>query len=267
MKLLLWVGNESNHKALVNKLSSEFDVIGLVTESRQSKNKITKRKIFNSLFEKLTLSVINDSWSTLKNEYGHQFPAFPNVAHINVENINSIEAYEFSKKLNPDLIIVSGTRLVKKEMLSVPSKKGILNLHTGLSPYVKGGPNCTNWCIATNQFHLIGNTVMWIDEGIDSGNILTTEFTPLENIKSLFDIHKAVMEHAHSLYIKAIKFISIGGESKVPQSQIAQGKTYYTKDWDLKAKKDLVANLKNISDALSNTHLQEKRKTIKVIRI
>ena len=83
------------------------------------------------------------------------YPIYSHVNSIIVENINSNESYEFSNKLNPDLIIVSGTRLVKEKLLSIPTTIVILDLHTGLSPYIKGGPNCTNWCIATNKFHLL----------------------------------------------------------------------------------------------------------------
>jgi len=39
------------------------------------------------------------------------------------------------------------------------------------------------WCLAKNWLHLIGNTVMWIDPGIDSGDLLSTERTPLDGMK------------------------------------------------------------------------------------
>jgi len=168
---------------------------------------------------------------------------------------------------NPDLIIVSGTRLIKEKMLSIKPKLGILNLHTGLSPYIKGGPNCTNWCIATKQFHLIGNTIMWIDLGIDTGNIVTTEFTNIDSSDNLLDIHIKVMEHAHSLYLKAIDFLSKGNMSSVKQSEIAKGKTYYTKDWTLKQKFLLVKNLKLYKKMLQSNKIEEYKKQIKTVSI
>jgi len=152
-------------------------------------------------------------------------------------------------------------------MLSVRAKIGILNLHTGVSPYVKGGPNCTNWCIATNQFHLVGNTIMWIDEGIDSGNIITTELTKVDWSKSLLDIHIAVMEHAHLLYVKAIKYLAQGNVSNIKQSDIGTGKTYYTKDWKLKNKRDLIKNLRAIQKSNSKEWIAEKSKSIKTVEI
>jgi methionyl-tRNA formyltransferase len=264
MKLLLWLGNEPNQRALANKLADEFEVIGIVTESRIGSSKLTAKRILNGVIEKVFLSSINAAWFGMRNKYDLKYPKYPSVPLIDVENINCKEAHDFSSALKPDLIVVSGTRLVKSEMLSIPAASGILNLHTGISPYIKGGPNCTNWCIATNQQYLIGNTIMWIDEGIDSGNIVTTEYTELDWSKDLNDIHWRVMEHAHSLYSKAIAFISAGGKSNVPQSELGSGTTYYTKDWTLKQKFRLVRNLKITS---KDYDAESSRKEIKIVSI
>lgn len=267
MNILLWIGNEPNQKALAHKLAKDFNIIGIVTESRQIKRKITLNKIIASAYERIFLSSINKAWWGLKDYYENKFSDYPPSNKIDVENINSKEAYDFSKDLNPDLILVSGTRMIKSKMLAIKSKKGILNLHTGLSPYIKGGPNCTNWCIATKQYHLIGNTIMWIDEGIDSGNILTSELTKLDWSKSLFDIHFAVMEHAHELYIKAIKFLDMGNMSNVKQSDIGDGKTYYTHEWNLKHKIELIRNFNTMQKCEQPKLWLEKARNIKTVEV
>ena len=225
------------------------------------------KKVIEKVIEKIFLPSIGKAWWGMKKYYEEKFPEYPNVELLNVENINSEKAFNFTKRLNPDLIIVSGTRLIKEKMLSIKPKLGILNLHTGLSPYIKGGPNCTNWCIATKQFHLIGNTIMWIDLGIDTGNIVTTEFTNIDSSDNLLDIHIKVMEHAHSLYLKAIDFLSKGNMSSVKQSEIAKGKTYYTKDWTLKQKFLLVKNLKLYKKMLQSNKIEEYKKQIKTVSI
>jgi methionyl-tRNA formyltransferase len=109
-------------------------------------------------------------------------------------------------------------------MLSIKPSIGILNLHTGLSPYVKGGPNSTNWCIANNELYLIGNTIMWIDEGIDPGNIVTTEITEFTGDERLTDVHIKVMDHGHNLYLKAIDNLAQGRPSSVDQKTIVKAK-------------------------------------------
>ena len=267
MKIVLWIGNEANQKALTNKIAKEFHVVGIVRETRKSKSKITIQKFFEKSIEKIFLSSIAKSWFGMKNMYDKQFLTYPDTKILDVENINSNEAFKFSFDLQADLIIVSGTRLVKEKMLSLEPKLGILNLHTGLSPYIIGGPNCTNWCIATKQFHLIGNTIMWIDLGIDTGNILTTEFTPLAGIESLSEIHIKVMEHAHELYIKAIIYLAKGGKNSVKQESIAKGKTYYSKEWNLRQKINLVRGMKKFEKAVSSNDYEDKKKKTITIEI
>lgn len=266
MKIVLWIGNEPNQRALANKIHSEFPLAGIITETRVHKRKITFAAIVEKIYS-ITgkFAKIKNAWLAMKDHYSVKFPKFPSVKILNVQNINSDEAYNFTKGVAPDLIIVSGTSLVKEKMLSLKPGIGILNLHTGISPYIKGGPNCTNWCIATEQFHLIGNTIMWIDAGIDSGNILTTEFTELNGEEDLPDIHLKVMEHAHALYIKAVKAVAQGNRNSVPQNSIAEGKTYYNKDWDLQKKYDLLMNLKKFMKAHRSGEVAKLRTTIKVV--
>jgi len=244
MNLVLWIGDEPNQVALANKLAGQFDIAGIVIEHKVPKRKLTLKKIAEKLFERLFLFEIDKAWFGMQAFYKTKYPQLPMANIITVKNINSDEVYKFSKSINPDLIIVSGTRLIKNKMLSVESKKGILNLHTGLSPYIKGGPNCTNWCIATKQYQYIGNTIMWIDKGIDSGNILTSETIDVFPAKNLLEIHIKVMEHAHRLYLKAIKYLASGKTQSIKQSDIAQGITYYTRDWTLNQKFKLIRNFR-----------------------
>ena len=79
----------------------------------------------------------------LQNYYDDRFNIIGQLPSLEIENINESKVQEFSSQLGPDLIIVSGTGLIKEKNLSTKTKYGIINLHTGLSPNIKGGPNCT----------------------------------------------------------------------------------------------------------------------------
>lgn len=267
MRIVLWIANEANQKALANRIHAAIPVTAIVTESRQHKRKITFQKLIEKGVEKLFLRPIANAWYGMLAHYSNQYPAYPDVPLLDVENINSDAVVAFTEKHQPDLIIVSGTRLIKKKLLSLSPSIGILNLHTGLSPYIKGGPNCTNWCIATEQFHLIGNTIMWIDEGIDSGNIVATAFTPFTGNETLAEVHLKVMDHAHALYVNSIKGIAAGKRSNVAQSQIAEGVTYYNRQWGLKEKLQLIKNMKKFNLAVQQNKLEKQRAAIKIVDI
>jgi folate-dependent phosphoribosylglycinamide formyltransferase PurN len=265
MKIILWIGNEPIQKALANKIHLVTPISGIVTETRNHKRKLNIRRIFEKIIEVVFLRKIDKAWWDLQNKYNFEFINFPKVECVDVENINSQTTFEFTKKIQPDLILVSGTRLIKENLLSLNPSIGILNLHTGLSPYIKGGPNCTNWCIASRQYHLIGNTIMWIDKGIDTGNILTTETTSFFGNETLFDTHVKVMEHAHQLYIKAIISLSTEQSNSIKQSEIAKGVTFYSKQWNLKYKFKLLFNLKEFNKWVSNGKIDNLRSSIKTV--
>ena len=194
--------------------------------------------------------------------YETEFNSYPNCSQLTVSNINNKRTFDYTKKINPDLILVSGTSLIKEDLLQINPKIGLLNLHTGISPYIKGGPNCTNWCIATKQFEKIGNTIMWLDKGIDTGGILTTENTKFSKTdNSLLKIHIRVMNHAHELYIRSIKSILKNTIQNIPQKEIGKGITYYSKQWGWYQNYLVMRNLKkmvelNKDDALLSNKIR-----------
>ena len=244
-KLLIWCSDAPNQMALAGKIAKKYTLSGIVIEKKKPGS--SKNNFFQlpaKLWDRIRFRSIYTAWKKLLEFYKKEISGWPAVPILEVESINSIEAAEFSKRLSPDLIIVSGTRLIKEPLLSIPAGIGIVNLHTGLSPYVKGGPNCTNWCIANNDWHLVGNTIMWINAGIDTGNIITTESIDIWESKTLYDAHKMVMDHAHELYLKTIEYLltSKPPHNSVGQSSLAKGKTYYTKMWTSKKKSELLFN-------------------------
>jgi methionyl-tRNA formyltransferase len=265
MIIVLWIGEEANQKALANRIHAKFPIAGIVTETKRKKSSVSVNKIPGKLVEKIFLSKIGKAWFNMLDHYKNLYRDFPPVSLLNVENINDDKVYEFTKEFSPDLIIVSGTRMIKEKLLSIQPAIGIMNLHTGLSPYVKGGPNCTNWCIATKQFHLIGNTVMWIDKGIDSGNIITTEFTPLTGKETFNELHIKVMDHAHDLYVRSIENLQNGKRPGIPQREIADGTTYYTRQWGLKQKIKLATQFRNFKQSILSGEIDQKRSAIKTI--
>ncbi|MFN5417913.1 MAG: formyltransferase family protein [Flavobacteriia bacterium] len=248
MKLLLFIGSNPNHRALASKLQQTGHEIHIVVEKRVNTKKKSIKQICEKVVEKLFFSFIDQSWMKLMKHYSSEKFKLKSEHIYETSYINADEVIEITKQVKPDLIVVSGTSLIKEKLLSLKPDRGIVNLHTGLSPYIKGGPNCTNWCIAMNQPYFIGNTIMWIDAGIDTGNIITTEQVKLDGNEDLFQIHLKVMESAHDLYLRVIDKISKGETvPNVAQDMIAKGTTYYNKEWNLGMKFKLKRNMKNMA--------------------
>lgn len=240
------MGDAPNHRALVAKIAAAYDVAGVVVDKKKA---LAARGGIASLWKKglnkIRFGKIDAAWSQLQEHYRSQYPHWPGQPVLFTDSINSKEAFAFTSQLKPDLVIVSGTSLIKEPMVSFPLSIGIMNLHTGLSPYVKGGPNCTNWCIANNEWGLIGNTIMWLSAGIDSGNIIASETTAVADEKELRGIHLKVMEHAHDLYLRAIGYVVRANPpyQSLPQASLGKGNLYLTKMWTGVKKRQLLINL------------------------
>lgn len=198
--------------------------------------------IINKIF---FYQLIDKGWVDAQKSFRRQFDGFPDDAiQLQVNNINDEQTQSFCQQLDYDLIVVSGTSLIKKHMFKYQRSLGIINLHTGLSPYIKGGPNCTNWCLSTQNYHLIGNTVMWLDEGIDSGNIICTETARFDPDIGLRHLLGTVIEQGQDLYLRAIGLIAKSPDTipSVAQGTIAKGQTFYNRQWGFVARLKLVIN-------------------------
>jgi len=96
-----------------------------------------------------------------------------NLNFITVNSINDLQVIEFIDGLKPDIVCVNGTQLIREPLLSKVDALpfGMINLHTGLSPYSRGG-NCNLYMLLENKPQWVGGTVHYIDKGIDSGDII-----------------------------------------------------------------------------------------------
>jgi methionyl-tRNA formyltransferase len=83
-------------------------------------------------------------------------------------DINSRKSVDAIKKLNPDVTAYTGGGIIKKDVIKACNNK-ILNAHAGRMPEIRG-MNALEWSILLNV--PCGITIHFIDQGIDTGEIL-----------------------------------------------------------------------------------------------
>ncbi len=241
MKVVILTGDQPNQAALCHKLAAHCDVAAIIlSENIPKKPPAASRRtrlLFNRVTGRLAGRPFVANWQELQAAYRERYPQFPLAPQVRVRNVNDEATLDALRQHDPDLVIVSGTNLVGKRVIEAASRRyGVVNMHTGISPYVKGGPNCTNWCLAEAAFHLIGTTVMWLDAGIDTGRIIATEQTLLDGNETLFELHWKVMEHAHDLYVRAVRRLASGEQvPSIAQASIDEGRTFYNVEWGAQA--------------------------------
>ena len=103
------------------------------------------------------------------------------------ETLRDGTALSFITALNPDIIIVVAYgKLLPQEILDFP-KYGCINVHASLLPKYRGAAPI-QWAILNGESHT-GVTIMQMDIGLDTGDMLTkkeTEILPEDTAKSLF---------------------------------------------------------------------------------
>ena len=83
-------------------------------------------------------------------------------------------------KLRPDLICVAAYgKILPKTMLELP-RFGCLNVHASLLPKYRGAAP-VNWAITRGEV-ITGITIMRMDEGMDTGDILLTREIPIDYV-------------------------------------------------------------------------------------
>ena len=90
-----------------------------------------------------------------------------------VHQIDSVNSEGFRKRLseiNPDIIVVNGTRIIGKKTLAA-TKAIFINSHQGITPAYRGAHGAY-WALYRNDNENCGVTVHLVDEGIDTGNII-----------------------------------------------------------------------------------------------
>lgn len=237
MKVLLLCGGAANQKALAHKISHLLQLDSIILFDANLNNHRVGRFRLGQLRQQLcSISIgypLRKAWYGMLRHYASLYPEFPISPALSCSDVNAPSVHEYVSRVKPDLVLVSGTNLLKNPLINEIQKHGrVMNLHTGISPYVKGGPDCTYWCLALQEFGLIGNTVMWLDAGIDRGNIIATERTILTGDESLLKVRIAVMEHAHALYLKCIeRYVRGNPLPDVPQDSFPTKRLFLSKDW------------------------------------
>ena len=108
-------------------------------------------------------------------QYHLDISPLPKEKIIHVDKLSSSAAREVLQKLNPDLIIVNGTRIISKKTLE-SVKTPFINIHVGITPEFRG-VHGGYWAMATGKKNLFGVTIHYVDTGVDTGEIIEQVFT------------------------------------------------------------------------------------------
>src|SRR6185369_2573584 len=116
------------------------------------------------------------------------------------------------------VVAVNGTRLIRQPLLrqAASLRLGLINLHTGLSPYSRGG-NCNLFMLLEDHPELVGITIHYIDEGIDSGDIIITARPDMDHDDTIETIDVKTFELGNRAMVSALQQLHAGCAERVKQ--------------------------------------------------
>lgn len=175
-------------------IDEKYEILGVVTQPDKPKGR--GKKLGMSPVKELAIE--------------NNIPVYQPVKARDKEFIDKI------KSLNPDVIVVVAFgQILPKEILEIP-KLGCINVHVSLLPKYRGAAPI-NWVIINGE-EKTGVTTMYMDEGLDTGDmILKTEVNLDENITA-GELHDKMMNIGAETLKETLRLIEEGNAPREVQN-------------------------------------------------
>jgi len=140
-----------------------------------------------------------------------------NIPILQPEKIKTDEFLQELKELNPDVICVTAYgKIIPKSILELP-EHGCINVHPSLLPKYRGAAP-VNWTIINGE-KVTGVTIMQMDEGMDSGEILLVREVQIGNDDDAEKMLAKLSNIGGEMLVEALKLIGEGKLNPIKQDQ------------------------------------------------
>ena len=131
------------------------------------------------------------------------------------ERIKREEAIAGIRALTPDVIVVMAYgQILPRAVLEIP-KIACLNLHASLLPKHRGAAPIQAAIVAGDRE--TGITVMYMDEGLDTGDILLERSIPIAADETGGSLHDRLAEISPGALEQALHLLGAGNAARIPQ--------------------------------------------------
>lgn len=153
--------------------------------------------------------------------------------------------------IKPDVIVVIAFRMLPESVWRIPSK-GTINLHASLLPQYRGAAPI-NWAIINGETQT-GLSTFFINESIDTGDIIMQETTEISDTDNFGTLHDRLKEMGKSVILKTLDIVEAGSAKAISQETIPSENKPAPKlnkentriDWSRNSK-DIFNNIRGLS--------------------
>jgi methionyl-tRNA formyltransferase len=144
-----------------------------------------------------------------------------NLAILQPKNLKNEDFLKELASYKADLQIVVAFRMLPKLVWAMP-KMGTFNLHASLLPDYRGAAPI-NWAIINGE-KKSGATTFFIDDKIDTGNIILQEEVSIKETDTVGDLHDKLMHLGADLVVKTVNQLEKGKIKTISQKEMADTK-------------------------------------------
>ena len=164
MRTLILTSNAIRHRYLANALTDQATDALVIPECRpsQSLGAGDRSDLIRTHLEKRR--------ETEERFFGDRPFKSPSRPILRGE-VNDDDVLRTVRVFDPEVAFVFGSSILRQPLLSLIGEGRFVNLHLGISPYYRGsGTNF--WPFVNRELQFVGSTVLHIDPGVDTGDII-----------------------------------------------------------------------------------------------
>lgn len=194
-RVVILAGDVDSLPYVVHALSTEHEVLRVVVEDKEPRGLFLRRRakrlgwwtvLGQVLFMLIAVPLL--TWSgrrradTLMAQYGFERVPIDSNLVLRVSSVNAPETETLLCELQPDVIVLHGTRIVKRRVLEATDAV-VLNIHAGVTPMFRG-VHGGYWALQSGHPEIFGVTLHKVDPGIDTGEVVAQkvcEYTSTDN--------------------------------------------------------------------------------------
>lgn len=147
------------------------------------------------------------------------------VDYLPIQNVNCPDAIQQLATYGADLFVSMSFNQILKKNILVAAPKGFINCHAGALPFYRGR-NILNWVLINDEKEF-GVTVHYVDEGIDTGDIIRQQKWPITDMDDYSTLLNQAIEACAQLLYEALGDIEVDAVNRMQQNSIHAVGSYF----------------------------------------
>ena len=187
-KIILLASDCESSRWVYHALKEAAGIEAVILEQPVSKKELAKNRIKKTgfvpvmgqvLFSALVVPLLKlqsqKRKTYLVSKYGLNSSAINSSKIYRVNSVNDEGSLKAIQLLQPDIIVVNGTRIISKKILQ-STNAIFVNMHVGITPYYRGSHG-GYWALRNKDAGNFGTTIHLVDAGVDTGAVLKQVYT------------------------------------------------------------------------------------------